>query len=68
MDGFGTSLCWWAGQVGTWSDAKRKEILDLVFGKDGLGLNIVRFNIGGGENPQCKFGAGHMFEARNMPG
>ncbi|KAI9020408.1 glycoside hydrolase superfamily [Hyaloraphidium curvatum] len=67
MEGFGTSLCWWAGQVGTWSDAKRKEILDLVFSDSGLALNIIRHNIGGGENPKCKFGK-HMFEARDMPG
>ncbi|KAI9029509.1 glycoside hydrolase superfamily [Hyaloraphidium curvatum] len=68
FDGWGTTMCWWAGQVGSWSPAKMKEILDLCFSKNGLNLSIVRFNIGGGENPQCPFGAGHMFEARDMPG
>lgn len=51
MDGWGTSLAWWAGQVGGWSDSNRKKIMDLVFGKDGLNLNITRYNIGGGDDP-----------------
>jgi O-glycosyl hydrolase len=47
FDGWGTSLCWWAHIAGGYTN--REEYADLAF-KD-LGLNIVRYNIGGGENP-----------------
>lgn len=54
FEGWGTSLAWWGHILGQWSDtAKLDEVLDLVFDRDkGLGLNIVRYNIGGGEDPQ----------------
>ncbi len=55
MDGWGTNLAWWAGQVGTWSDPVRSELMDLIFGQEGLNLNIVRYNWGGGistSNPE----------------
>ena len=45
--GWGTSLCWWAHVVGGYSN--REEFAQMAFVK--LGLNIVRYNIGGGENP-----------------
>ncbi|TCM99568.1 O-glycosyl hydrolase [Paenibacillus sp. BK033] len=53
FEGWGTSLAWWGHIVGQWSDRnKQDEIMDLIFDADkGLGLNIVRYNIGGGENP-----------------
>lgn len=52
LEGWGTSLAWWANVVGGWSTAKRNEIIDLLFHQStGLGLNVVRYNIGGGENP-----------------
>lgn len=47
FEGWGTSLCWWANVVGGFTN--REEYADLAF-RD-LGLNIVRYNIGGGENP-----------------
>ena len=47
FDGWGTSLCWWAHVVGGYTN--REEYADLAFKE--LGLNIVRYNIGGGENP-----------------
>lgn len=47
FDGWGTSLCWWAHVVGSYTN--REEYADLAFKE--LGLNIVRYNIGGGENP-----------------
>lgn len=63
--GWGTSLCWWAHVVGNFPAAAREEICDLIFDlTDGLGLNIVRFNIGGGETPDHDF---MQFRAR-MPG
>lgn len=65
FEGWGTTMCWWAGQVGGWSEANKKAILDLCFGPDGLGLTMVRFNIGGGENPNCQYGKGHMLVLLN---
>jgi O-glycosyl hydrolase len=46
FQGWGVSLCWWANVVGGYSN--RDEYADLVFNT--LKLNIVRYNIGGGEN------------------
>lgn len=54
--GWGTSLAWWARVVGAFPDEIQSDLLARVFGaNDGLQLNIVRYNIGGGENPQHKF-------------
>lgn len=47
FDGWGTSLAWWAHITGGFTN--RDEYADLAFRE--LGLNIVRYNIGGGENP-----------------
>ena len=40
----------WANWAGALSSAPQKQLLDLVFNKTagGLGLNVVRYNIGGG--------------------
>jgi O-glycosyl hydrolase len=55
MDGWGTSLAWWAKLVGEWKTDAKKEIMDLTFDKDkGLGLNMVRYNIGGAKSPEDK--------------
>jgi len=53
FEGWGTSLAWWGHIIGNWNDQeKAARIMDLVFDpKEGLGLNIVRYNIGGGEKP-----------------
>ncbi|MCM3626121.1 hypothetical protein M3194_01910 [Paenibacillus glycanilyticus] len=52
-EGWGTSLAWWANRIGGESEAVRNMYADKLFSLDGdgLGLNIVRYNIGGGENP-----------------
>lgn len=47
FQGWGVSLCWWANVVGGYSN--RDEYADMIFNT--LKLNIVRYNIGGGENP-----------------
>lgn len=58
FEGFGTTLSWWANIVGNWNmigasgQEVREELMNLIFDiEDGLGMNIVRYNIGGGENP-----------------
>lgn len=50
FEGWGTSLCWWANRVGS-SDKLVKESAELFFSEDGLNLNIMRYNIGGGDDP-----------------
>lgn len=49
IDGFGTSLCWWANAVGAWhNETLFDEVMDLFFSSEtGLGLRQVRYNIGG---------------------
>lgn len=50
FDGWGTSLCWWANRLG-YSDELAQQSADLFYGDDGLRMNIMRYNIGGGDNP-----------------
>lgn len=73
VDGWGTSLIWWAGQVGAYDwkgdDGRevREQIMDLIYGKDGLEYTVARYNVGGGENPDCEHGD-HMGQGRKMEG
>lgn len=64
FDGWGTSLCWFANAVGRWPEPQRSEIADALFSNGGLGLTVVRYNIGGGENPDHH----HMPWFRQMEG
>ncbi len=48
--GWGTSLCWWANRIG-YSEKMVSDSASLFFSTDGLGLNIMRYNIGGGDDP-----------------
>jgi len=65
FEGWGTSLCWWANNVGGWAPASRDALVDLLVDPvNGLGYNIFRYNIGGGENPAHE----HMGAFREMPG
>jgi len=53
FEGWGTSLAWWANAVGRWPLLRREAVVRRLFSLEngGLGLNVVRFNAGGGENP-----------------
>lgn len=52
FEGWGTALAWGGNVVGGWSNAKRNRIADLLFSPTkGLGLNVVRYHIGAGLNP-----------------
>ena len=51
-DGWGVSLCWWAGQCGKWDEEKVDEIIDWLVSPDGLNYSHFRYNIGGGDDPQ----------------
>ncbi len=49
ITGWGTSACWWAQELGKEENAEAaEEIVKLLYSKEGLGLNIYRYNIGGG--------------------
>lgn len=50
FEGWGTSLCWWANRVG-YSEKLTEQAGELFFSEDGLGLDIARYNIGGGDDP-----------------
>lgn len=67
FEGWGTSLCWWANYIG-YSDKLTEKAAEYFFDPDkGLGLNIVRYNIGGGDDPTHT----HIKDGRpdgNMPG
>src|SRR5262245_33801893 len=51
FQGWGTSLVWFANATGGYPDEVRERLVDLLFGEDGLRLNIARYNIGGGNAP-----------------
>ena len=49
--GWGTSLCWWANRIGYDKTLVKLAAETFFDPKDGLGLNIMRYNIGGGDDP-----------------
>ena len=51
FEGWGVSLCWWAGQCGKWSDEKIDEIITWLVSPEGLNYSHFRYNIGGGDDP-----------------
>ena len=65
-EGFGTALAWSSYRLGGAADAVRNRYADLLFDRrQGLGLTIVRYNIGGGENPAYP---DHMELRARIPG
>lgn len=62
MQGFGASGAWWAQEVGGWDHtdpdsgkAVRESISELLHSKEhGIGLDIYRYNIGGGSKNSGK--------------
>ncbi len=62
IEGWGSSLCWWAAQVGIWQEAKVDSIVDLITSPDKLNMNIFRYNIGGGDDPSHL--GGHMVKGK----
>ena len=70
IEGWGTSLCWWANAAGGWTmrgpsgRTRREDLMQAIFSAQGLNFNIVRYNIGAGDNPAEDQ---HMFHFRGMP-
>lgn len=54
FEGWGTSLAWFANATGGYPEEIRGRLADMVFGDDGLNLNIARYNIGGGNAPNVR--------------
>ncbi|MFZ3468769.1 RICIN domain-containing protein [Streptomyces sp. 4.24] len=52
FQGWGTALAWFANVTGGWPDARRDALADALYGADGLGFTIARYNIGGGDSPE----------------
>src|SRR5713226_3933873 len=47
IQGWGTSLAWWANIIGGWSDSQRTALADALYNPTtGIGLNVVRYNFG----------------------
>ncbi len=53
FQGWGTSLCWWANRIG-YSPVLTNKSAELFYSRNGLNLNIMRYNIGGGDHPSHK--------------
>jgi hypothetical protein len=52
FSGWGISLCWWANIE--YPESVLEKLIHLLFDKSGLALNIVRYNLGGGSDPNRK--------------
>lgn len=51
FEGWGTSLCWYGNRIGG-SEKASSEAAELMYNAEtGLGLNIIRYNVGGGDDP-----------------
>jgi len=47
IQGWGTSLAWWANIIGGWSQSQRLAVAQAMYNPNsGLGLNVVRYNFG----------------------
>ncbi|MCD6353927.1 MAG: hypothetical protein J7L95_00100 [Prolixibacteraceae bacterium] len=62
IEGWGSSLCWWTGQVGNWENSRVDSLIELITSPDCLNMNIFRYNIGGGDDP-AHIG-GHMVKGK----
>ncbi|WP_371658082.1 glycoside hydrolase [Streptomyces sp. NBC_00280] len=66
FEGWGTSLVWFANATGGYPEPVRRRLVDMLFGEDGLDLNIARYNIGGGNAPDVR--ANYMKAGATMEG
>lgn len=51
FEGWGTSLCWFGNRIGGSEKTSEEAAKFLCNREEGLGLDIIRFNIGGGDDP-----------------
>jgi O-glycosyl hydrolase len=66
IQGWGTSLAWWANIIGGWSDSQRTALANALYDtSDGIGLNVVRYNFGAdGPGNTCE---SQITAGRNVP-
>ena len=66
IQGWGTSLAWWANIIGGWSSSQRTALADALYSPTaGIGLNLARYNFGAdGPGNVCH---NQMKEGRNVP-
>lgn len=50
FQGWGTSVIWWGNRIG-YSEKLAADAAELFFGESGIRYNIMRYNIGGGDDP-----------------
>ncbi|MGN0522091.1 MAG: hypothetical protein ACI4IQ_05575, partial [Eubacterium sp.] len=46
LKGFGASAGWWSPRID--DEKTAQEVVNLLYGDDGLKMNIYRYNVGGG--------------------
>ncbi|SEA93556.1 Por secretion system C-terminal sorting domain-containing protein [Flavobacterium gillisiae] len=66
IQGWGVSLAWWANLAGGMPQSTIDELAGYAV--NDLNLNVFRFNIGGGENPNCTAGDHIRKDGAKMPG
>ncbi len=66
IQGWGTSMAWWANIIGGWSASQRTALADALYDPSkGIGLNVARYNFGAdGPGNTCH---NQMHEGRNVP-
>jgi O-glycosyl hydrolase len=66
IQGWGTSMAWWANIIGGWSNSQRVALADALYDPTkGIGLNLARYNFGAdGPGNVCE---GQMKAGRNVP-
>ncbi len=65
---FGVSAAWWAQDIGTWQTPERDEVLDYLFNrKTGIGLEIIRYNLGGGKKEGRAGGISDSWRSAECP-
>ncbi len=47
IQGWGSTLAWWANIIGGWSSSQKTALADALFNPNsGIGLNVLRYNFG----------------------
>lgn len=69
LEGWGVSLCWWANMCGRWQDeAALDTLLTWLASDEELGYTLFRYNIPGGDAPDCLAETPHHFGRRGGKG
>lgn len=68
IEHFGASAAWWAQDLGTWPASARDAVLDLLFDAErGIGLKVVRYNLGGGKDEGRAAGIADPWRSAECP-